>query len=157
MTDHPIARKLGALRAVIALLASSAIVLSALAVAVVLAIWIAFASLPAGCGFNSSDVCTNPDANNTSAVVGIGIAASVVGGAAIWLVTAAIGGVLGAARHAVRRRVVVGFAAGLVAVLGLGPVAMPFAPSAVRLVLAIALACAVLCTVQRAAVEHRRS
>ncbi|HYX84734.1 MAG TPA: hypothetical protein VE777_07170, partial [Gaiellales bacterium] len=130
--------RLGGGRALAALLASSVLVAIALAVAVILVLLIAFGTMPAGCGFDASDACTDPDANEVQALVLTGVTLLAIASAATGLVTAIVYAVLGRAGEVLRGRIVVALSGALVAVLGAGPVFLVVAPGAARPALAAA-------------------
>jgi hypothetical protein len=158
VTAPPFTPKLGHGRATAALFVAIGIITVLLVVTLAMVIFIALTSIPPGCGFNASDACTDPNANETtsevlSLLVALGMAA-----ATTWLVSATVGRVLGAAREALRRRVVAGFAAALVVALGAGSVVLIFATSQTGLRILIAAAImlvaivwpVILCEVQHA-------
>jgi hypothetical protein len=159
LTAPPFTPALGHGRATAALFAAIGIITVLLVVTLATVIFIAVTSIPPGCGFNASDACTNPSANDTtsevlSLLVAVGMAA-----ATTWLVSATVGRVLGAARAALRRRVVAGFAAALVVALGAGPVVLIFATSrtdfgiliGAAIMLVVIVWPVILCEVQHAA------
>lgn len=113
--------------------------------------------MPSGCGFNSSDACTNPNANDTEVLVMTIVLSLAAVGGTTWLVTAIISWVLGAASRALRLRVLVGFAAVLVVTLGVGPVAIVFLVSQadIRIIVATAVAAVVVAwPIALARVQH---
>ena len=157
MTGPSLVPKLGAGRVTAALVIACVIIALAVVLTLVLLLIMAFSSMPAGCGFDSSDACTNPNANDTQiAIMGILIAVCAVGSTTA-PVTATTGWVLGAARPVLRLRVLAGFAAVLVIALGVGSVVVGFLVSqaAIRIVLATVVAAVVLAwPIALARVQH---
>ena len=126
----------GALRAVLATACSLAVIAIALVVTLIAVLIVAFASMPAGCGFNASDACTNPNANEVSALVVVCIVLLVVAGSTVGLVTVVVGAVLGRAGRALRTRTLAALSALLVLAVGGGSIGILLVSASARPVLA---------------------
>jgi hypothetical protein len=110
------------LRRAAAALAANVLVLATGVVAWLIGVLIiGFSSLPPGCGFNSSDACTDPGANATTANVLIGLYSLFLLVFAVIVIVAITDRVVGGERRRLGR-LGIGFSAALVLVGGVAPI-----------------------------------